>query len=146
MYHSNRVKQRLVIAEALIIRSTVTIVYDFNSALIKEQNDGLASELESFSFKPRINQTSLDLSATMKSLSSRIPELVAEKDKLLEAKRRELKAQEVAGSSSVYSFSMVMIMITCDVHACKLYRSIRVLFQTQARWCEAVGPVFKEDG
>jgi len=68
------------------------------STLIKEQNDGLASELESFSFKPRINQTSLDLSATMKSLSSRIPELVAEKDKVLEAKRRELKAQEVAGN------------------------------------------------
>jgi hypothetical protein len=135
-----------VIAEALIIRSTVTIAYDFNSALIKEQNDGLASELESFSFRPRINQTSLDLSATMKSLSSRIPELVAEKDKLLEAKRRELKAQEVAGSSCVFCFAMVIIMITCDVHACKLYRSIRVLFQAQAWRREAIGPVSEEDG
>lgn len=114
--------------------------------MIKEQNDGLANELESFSFKPRINQTSLDLSATMKSLSSRIPELVAEKDKLLEAKRRELKAQEVAGSSIIYCFSMViMIMMTC-IHITSLHHIIRVLLQAQAWRREAVRPVSEEDG
>ncbi|KAJ1402499.1 hypothetical protein B484DRAFT_232445 [Ochromonadaceae sp. CCMP2298] len=50
-----------------------------HSAMIKEQNEGLAAELEGFSFKPRINQTSLDLSATMKSLNTRIPEMIVER-------------------------------------------------------------------
>lgn len=56
--------------------------------MIKEQNQGLAAELEGFSFKPRINKTSMDLSATMKSLNTRIPEMIAEREKLLEHKRK----------------------------------------------------------
>lgn len=36
--------------------------------MIREQNQGLAHELGGYLFKPRINKTSLDLSATMKSL------------------------------------------------------------------------------
>jgi len=68
MHQSNRVKQ---------------------SAMIKEQNQGLAAELEGFSFKPRINKTSMDLSATMKSLNLRIPDMISESKRLLEAKRKE---------------------------------------------------------
>jgi len=75
MHQSNRVKQ---------------------SAMIKEQNQGLAAELDGFSFKPRINKTSLDLSSTMKSLNTRIPEMIVEREKLLESKRKESANQEMA--------------------------------------------------
>jgi len=78
MHQSNRVKQ---------------------SAMIKEQNQGLAAELEGFSFKPRINKTSMDLSATMKSLNLRIPDMIAESKKMLETKRKESAEQEVAECS-----------------------------------------------
>jgi hypothetical protein len=67
--------------------------------MIKEQNQGLAAELDGFSFKPRINKTSLDLSATMKSLNSRIPELIAEREKMLLHKRKESAQQEMTECS-----------------------------------------------
>ena len=67
--------------------------------MIKEQNQGLAAELEGFSFKPRINKTSLDLSATMKSLNLRIPEMIAEREKQLKNKREESAQQELAECS-----------------------------------------------
>jgi hypothetical protein len=57
--------------------------------MIKEQNQGLAHELGGYLFKPRINQTSLDLSATMKSLQHRLPEMIAEKEKFLKHKRKD---------------------------------------------------------
>jgi Skp family chaperone for outer membrane proteins len=65
----------------------------FSSAMIREQNQGLAHELGGYLFQPRINQTSLDLSATMKSLQLRMPEMIAERNKDLETKKRE--AEEV---------------------------------------------------
>lgn len=57
--------------------------------MIKEQNQGLALELGGYLFKPRLNKTSLDLSATMKSLHLRMPEMIAERKKELEAKQKE---------------------------------------------------------
>jgi len=65
------------------------------SAMIKEQNQGLALELGGYLFKPRLNKTSLDLSATMKSLHLRMPEMIAERKKELEAKQKEAAALEV---------------------------------------------------
>jgi hypothetical protein len=64
--------------------------------MIKEQNQGLAAELEGFSFKPRINKTSMELSATMKSLTSRIKEMQEEREKDMDAKRKLSERQEVA--------------------------------------------------
>jgi hypothetical protein len=64
--------------------------------MIKEQNQGLAVELGGYLFKPRINKTSLDLSATMKSLHLRMPEMMAERKKELETKRKEAAELEVA--------------------------------------------------
>lgn len=64
--------------------------------MIKEQNQGLALELGGYLFKPRINKTSADLSATMKSLPQRMPEMLAERKKEMEAKRREAAENEVA--------------------------------------------------
>lgn len=57
--------------------------------MIKDQNHGLAAELGGYQFKPRINKTSLDLSATMKSLHVRMPEMLEERKKFLETKRKE---------------------------------------------------------
>ena len=68
----------------------------YSSTMIKEQNQGLALELGGYLFKPRINKTSLDLSATMKSLQHRMPEMIAERKKEMEAKRREAAEMEVA--------------------------------------------------
>lgn len=69
---------------------------DKQSAMIKEQNQGLAHELGGYLFKPRINKTSLDLSATMKSLHVRMPEMQAERKKILETKRKENEEMELA--------------------------------------------------
>jgi hypothetical protein len=66
------------------------------SAMIKEQNQGLAAELEGFSFKPRINKTSMELSATMKSLTSRIKEMQEEREKDMDSKRKASERQEIA--------------------------------------------------
>jgi len=63
--------------------------------MIKEQNQGLAAELGGFLFKPRLNQTSLDLSATMRSLELRMPDMLAERKKFLESKRKEAEEAEV---------------------------------------------------
>jgi hypothetical protein len=75
MHQSNRVKQ---------------------SAMIREQNNGLASELGGYLFKPRINKKSLELSATMKSLHKRLPEMLAEREKDRNAKRKESEDAAVA--------------------------------------------------
>lgn len=57
--------------------------------MIEKQNQGLASELGGYQFKPRINQNSLDLSATMKSLAVRMPEMLSEREKFLESERKK---------------------------------------------------------
>jgi hypothetical protein len=57
--------------------------------MIKEQNQGLALELGGYLFKPRLNKTSLDLSSTMKSLHLRMDEMIAERKKDLEVKKKE---------------------------------------------------------
>lgn len=67
--------------------------------MIQEQNHGLASELEGYTFQPRINRTSHELSATMKPLTQRVPEMLAEREKNLEAKRKESEHQEMAECS-----------------------------------------------
>lgn len=64
--------------------------------MIKEQNQGLAAELEGFSFRPRINKTSMELSATMKSLTSRIKEMQEEREKDMDSKRKASERQEIA--------------------------------------------------
>jgi len=76
MHQSNRVKQ---------------------SAMIREQNLGLASELGGYLFRPRINRKSLELSATMKSLQSRLPEMISERERELKHKRKEAEENAVAG-------------------------------------------------
>ena len=67
--------------------------------MMNEQNHGLAAELEGHSFQPRINKTSQELSATMKSLSLRVPEMLAEKEKNLESKRKESEQQQLSECS-----------------------------------------------
>lgn len=64
--------------------------------MIREQNNGLASELGGYLFKPRINKRSLELSVTMKSLHKRLPEMLAESEKERNAKAREAEANAVA--------------------------------------------------
>eukprot|EP01039_Chlorochromonas_danica_P001877 gene1878-2054_t len=65
------------------------------SAMIKEQNSGLAQELGGYLFKPRINAYSQSLSNTMKPLLERMPEMRAEREKDLESKRKENADQEI---------------------------------------------------
>jgi hypothetical protein len=72
--------------------------------MIKEQNQGLAAELGGFMFKPRLNKTSLDLSATMKSLELRMPEMLAERKKFLESKRKEAAEVNMTHYKCLYSF------------------------------------------
>lgn len=71
------------------------------STLVQEQNQGLAQELGGYQFKPYMNQHSLDLSATMKSIHLRLPEMISERKALLERKQRDKLAQEVADCSFV---------------------------------------------
>ena len=89
MHQSNRVKQRYVCPSVLCLLYCNPPISLPLSAMIKEQNQGLAHELGGYLFQPRINQTSLDLSATMKSLQHRLPEMIAEKKKFLEHKRKD---------------------------------------------------------
>jgi hypothetical protein len=69
------------------------------SALMKEQNQGLALELNGLSFKPAMNPTSLALAATMKSLKDRLPGMTTKKETAL-AKRRE-EVQNVSFFSEI---------------------------------------------
>jgi hypothetical protein len=64
--------------------------------MIREQNNGLASELGGYLFKPRINKKSLELSSTMKSLHKRLPEMMAEQEKTQKAKKREAELNVLA--------------------------------------------------
>lgn len=59
---------------------------------MKEQNQGLALELDGLSFKPRMNNTSLQLASTMKSLQHRLPGMLNKREAEL-ARRREEKAE-----------------------------------------------------
>ena len=59
-----------------------------HSAMVREQNHGLALELGGHEFKPKINKTSQELASTMKSVPKRLPEMLQEREKVL-AKRRE---------------------------------------------------------
>ena len=61
--------------------------------MVKEQNQGLALELGGHEFKPRMNNKSLELASTMKSLSVRMPEMLAKREKFLASRR--LEAQKV---------------------------------------------------
>lgn len=70
---------------------------------MKEQNQGLALELNGLSFKPAMNQTSLALAATMKSLKDRLPGMQSKREAAL-AKRREevqLVSQIIAVTSVI---------------------------------------------
>ena len=73
-------------------------MYSMNRAKLstqaKGQNQGLASELGGYEFKPRMNKTSLDLAQSMKSIQDRLPEMIAEKKKALEKKRKEKEDEE----------------------------------------------------
>ena len=62
---------------------------------MKEQNQGLAAELDGLSFKPQMNPTSLHLSATMTSLQHRVPKLIKKREKDLEEKQKEKKEAEL---------------------------------------------------
>lgn len=100
MHQSNRVKQRYHTIINYFLFNLITCLYVLlNSAMIKEQNQGLAAELEGFSFRPRINKTSMELSSTMKSLTSRIKEMQEEREKEMESKRKLSERQEVAECS-----------------------------------------------
>jgi len=64
---------------------------------VRVQNEGLKQELQGFEFKPHINQQSRDLAATMKPIAERMPEMVAERERML-ARKREDKAKEEMAS------------------------------------------------
>lgn len=66
---------------------------------VRIQNEGLKQELEGYEFKPNINKTSLDLAATMKPISERMPEMVAEKKRILARKREDREKEEMATAS-----------------------------------------------
>jgi hypothetical protein len=100
------------------------------SAMIKEQNQGLAHELGGYLFKPRLNKTSLDLSATMKSLHLRMPEMIAERKKELEAKRKEASEVRVSFMTRVFFFflSSFLIFFSLPVlFSFLLYNSLKLL-------------------
>lgn len=58
---------------------------------MKEQNQGLALELNGLSFKPAMNPTSLVLASTMKSLKDRLPGMATKKEAALAKRREEVK-------------------------------------------------------
>jgi hypothetical protein len=58
---------------------------------MKEQNQGLALELNGLSFKPEMNATSLQLASTMKSLEHRLPGMISKRNAALEKRRAEMK-------------------------------------------------------
>ena len=64
---------------------------------VRVQNEGLKQELAGFEFKPHINKTSKDLAATMKPIAERMPEMVAEKERML-ARKREEREKEIMAS------------------------------------------------
>lgn len=70
-----------------------------HSVINKDQNESLALELGGNAFKPNINATSLNLSATMKPLQVRMPEMITEREKGLVAKRKENELMETAECS-----------------------------------------------
>lgn len=65
------------------------------SALMKEQNQGLASELDGLSFKPQMNSTSLQLASTMKSLQHRLPGMISKRESHLKKRKEEIANAEM---------------------------------------------------
>lgn len=63
---------------------------------MRDQNLGFASELGGHDFKPKLNKTSRELTGTMKSLQSRLPEMLEEREKNLSKRREDVAQQEVA--------------------------------------------------
>lgn len=57
---------------------------------MKEQNQGLAIELDGLSFKPKMNNQSLTLASTMKSLQQRLPGMMTKSKAHLEKRREEM--------------------------------------------------------
>ena len=72
---------------------------------MKEQNQGLALELNGLSFKPEMNPTSLQLASTMKSLEHRLPGMISKREAALERRRAEMK--EV-------SLILLLQLLCCD--------------------------------
>jgi hypothetical protein len=66
-----------------------------DSALMKEQNQGLASELDGLSFKPQMNNTSLQLASTMKSLQHRLPGMISKRESHLKKRKEEIAKAEM---------------------------------------------------
>jgi hypothetical protein len=66
------------------------------SSMVREQNHGLALELGGYEFRPRMNQTSLDLSKSMKKIEERLPEMLENRKKTLERKREDKSVEEMA--------------------------------------------------
>lgn len=62
---------------------------------MKEQNQGLASELDGLSFKPQMNSTSLQLASTMKSLQHRLPGMISKRESHLKQRKEELAKAEL---------------------------------------------------
>jgi hypothetical protein len=65
------------------------------SALMKEQNQGLAAELDGLSFKPHMNSTSLQLASTMKSLQHRLPGMISKRESHLRKRKEEIVKAEM---------------------------------------------------
>jgi len=65
------------------------------SAVLREQNNGLKSELAGHEFKPRPNKLSFELSKSMKPLLERYPGLEQQKEEALARKREEAKQEEM---------------------------------------------------
>ena len=73
----------------LYIHKVISI--DVISAVLRQQNAGLATELGSYGFKPRLNKNSLELASTMPPLRHRVDDMIKQKEKQL-AKRRECQS------------------------------------------------------
>lgn len=62
---------------------------------MKEQNQGLAAELDGLSFKPQMNNTSMQLASTMKSLQTRLPGMISKRESHLKKRKEELEKAEM---------------------------------------------------
>lgn len=93
LHRTNKMKERWVSCESsqLSVARYILVILCSFSALMKEQNQGLALELNGLSFKPEMNATSLQLASTMKSLEHRLPGMISKREAALERRRAEQK-------------------------------------------------------
>lgn len=89
--------------------------------MVRDQNQGFAQELSGYEFKPRMNKKSADLANSMKNLTTRMPEMMAERHKYLTSRRKERDdvsvtfADAVDISSFIHSPTYISLVDGCVV-------------------------------